>query len=66
MATCGVGGWLPGFLFRIQRFFTKGIGRDAQLSLLYAIIVYFSVTGFLGAYLLTRLYLQKTFNDASQ
>jgi len=53
-------------LFRIQRFFIKGIGQDAQLSLVYAIIVYFSVTGFLGAYLLTRLYLQKAFNDASQ
>jgi hypothetical protein len=34
------------------------------LSFAYALMLYFSITGFLGSYLLTRLFLQKAFREA--
>jgi len=43
----------------------KSIGGTGQVSFAYALMLYFSISGFLGAYLLTRLYLQKAFSDAS-
>jgi hypothetical protein len=41
------------------------LGGDARVSFAYAVMMYFTVTGFLGGYLLTRLYLQKAFENAS-
>lgn len=42
------------------------IGGEKQVSYSYAIIVYFSMSGFLSSYLLTRLFLQRAFNDANR
>jgi hypothetical protein len=41
-----------------------GADPCSQISFAYAVMVYFSVTGFLGSYLLTRLYLQKALREA--
>lgn len=43
----------------------KGLGGPDQVSFAYALMLYFSVSGFLGSYLLTRLYLQRALDDAS-
>lgn len=40
------------------------LGGDTQVSLAYSIMLYFSASGFLGSYLLTRLFLQRAFNKA--
>ena len=45
--------------------FAKGLGGPDQVSFAYALMLYFSVSGFLGSYLLTRLYLQRALDDAS-
>jgi hypothetical protein len=44
----------------------KSLGGEHQLSFGYAILVYFSTSGFLGSYLLTRLYLQLAFGRIGQ
>jgi hypothetical protein len=44
----------------------QGLGGRTQESFAYALMVYFSISGFLGSYLLTRLYLQKAFRQASE
>jgi hypothetical protein len=41
------------------------LGGDSRTSFAYAVMVYFTVSGFLGGYLLTRLYLQKAFQKAT-
>lgn len=38
---------------------------SAHLSFAYAILIYFSTSGFVGSYLLTRLFLQRAFDRAS-
>ena len=40
------------------------LGGNSRISFAYAVMMYFTVTGFLGGYLLTRLYLQKAFQKA--
>lgn len=42
----------------------QGTGGHNEVSFAYALIIYFSVAGFLGSYLLTRLYLQKALREA--
>ena len=44
----------------------KGLGGPDQVSFAYALMLYFSLSGFLGSYLLTRLYLQRALDDASK
>jgi len=39
------------------------LGGKDQASFAYALMLYFSITGFLGSYLLTRLFLQRAFRD---
>ena len=43
----------------------QGLGGPEQVSFASALMLYFSATGFLGSYLLTRLYLQHALDDAS-
>jgi hypothetical protein len=46
-------------------FIAQSIGGPAQTSFAYGLMAYFSISGFLGSYLLTRLYLQRAFRDAA-
>ena len=41
----------------------RALGGKDQASFAYALMLYFSITGFLGSYLLTRLFLQRAFRD---
>ncbi len=52
-------------LQQIAGFIAESFGGPGQVSFAYGLMVYFSVAGFLGSYLLTRLYLQKAFRDAA-
>ena len=40
------------------------LGGNHQVSFAYALMIYFSASGFLGCHLLTRLFLQQAFNNA--
>ena len=42
-----------------------GTGADYK-SFAYALLIYFSTSGFLGSYLLTRLFLQRAFSEANR
>ena len=42
----------------------ESLGGDKPESFAYAILIYFSTSGLLGSYLLTRLFLQRAFSDA--
>jgi hypothetical protein len=46
-------------------FIAESLGGHAQTSFAYGLMVYFSIAGFLGSYLLTRLYLQRAFREAA-
>lgn len=48
-------------LHMIAQIIAGSFGGDSRISFAYALMTYFSVSGFLGGYLLTRLYLQKVF-----
>lgn len=50
---------------RAAKLMAGSMGGDGQLSFAYAVLVYFSVTGLLGSYLLTRLFLQSAFTNAA-
>jgi len=52
-------------LQEMAEFIAQSIGGAAQASFAYGLMVYFSTAGFLGSYLLTRLYLQRAFRDAA-
>lgn len=39
------------------------LGGEHQVSFAYGLMIYFSASGFLGCYLLTRLFLQQAFNN---
>jgi hypothetical protein len=43
----------------------QALGGASQTSFAYALMVYFSIVGFFGGYLITRLYLQRAFGDAA-
>ena len=43
----------------------ESLGGPALKSFAYALMMYFAITGFLGSYLLTRLFLQPAFDDES-
>ena len=46
-------------------FIAQSLGGPSQTSFAYGLMIYFSVSGFLGSYLLTRLYLQIAFRNAA-
>jgi hypothetical protein len=46
-------------------FIAQTLGGSSQTSFAYGLMVYFSICGFLGSYLLTRLYLQRAFREAA-
>lgn|ERR1017187_3989035 len=46
-------------------FIAQTLGGASQTSFAYGLMIYFSIVGFLGSYLLTRLYLQRAFRDAA-
>ena len=52
-----------GFLDNCARVIAESLGGNEQKSFALALMLYFSITGFLGSYLLTRLYLQPAFNE---
>jgi hypothetical protein len=51
-------------LEKAAQMIAQALGGKSQESFAYALMVYFSISGFLGSYLLTRLYLQKAFREA--
>lgn len=57
---------LPEFLENLSRFFAKGLSTDPALTqtIASAIIVYFVIVGFIGGYLMTRIYLAQAFSRA--
>jgi len=56
---------LPDYLNRLSLFIASGLGSGAQAQVLsIAIILYFFVVGFLGGYLMTRIYLAQAFSRA--
>ena len=60
---------LPALLARLgqaAKLIAGSLGGDSRISFAYAVMMYFSVTGFLGGYLLTRLYLQTAFRDTDK
>ncbi len=58
---------VPGYLNSLSGFFALGLGGTTQLqSLAAAIIVYFVIVGFLGIYLMTRIYLAQVFSKADR
>jgi hypothetical protein len=46
-------------------FIAQSLGGPSETSFAYGLMIYFSVSGFLGSYLLTRLYLQIAFRNAA-
>ncbi len=57
----------PGYLNSLSGFFALGLGGGIELqSLAAAIIVYFIIVGFLGIYLMTRIYLAQVFSKADR
>lgn len=58
---------VPGYLNSLSGYFAVGLGGTVETqSLASAIIVYFVVTGFLGVYLMTRIYLAQVFSRADR
>jgi len=53
-------------LQEMAEFIAQSIGGAGQASFAYGLMVYFSTAGFLGSYLLTRLYLQRAFVNAAR
>jgi hypothetical protein len=54
-----------GILQQSAGFIAETLGGAGQTSFAYGLMVYFSIAGFLGSYLLTRLYLQRAFQNAA-
>jgi hypothetical protein len=59
---------LPHYLHRAALYVAGGLGapRDAAMSFAAALIVYFSVEGFLGGYLATRMFFQNAFQRSDE
>jgi CheY-like chemotaxis protein len=58
---------VPSYLNSLSVFFSSGLnGTVAAQSLASAIIVYFVIVGFLGVYLMTRIYLAQVFSKADR
>lgn len=56
---------VPGYLNRLSLFIASGLGNPLQSQVMaIAIVLYFSVLGFLGGYLMTRIYLAQAFSRA--
>ncbi len=56
---------IPDHLNRFSTFIAYGLGAEAKF-LAAALIVYFTVIGFLGGYLITRLFLARLFREADK
>ncbi len=53
---------LPGFVTKVAGYISAGsVDHSGSKALAVATLIYFAVTGFLGAYLLTRTYLTSVF-----
>jgi hypothetical protein len=52
-------------LLEAAGFIAQALGGSSQTSFAYGLLLYFSISGFLGGYLLTRLYLQRAFREAA-
>jgi hypothetical protein len=46
-------------------FIAQTLGGSSQTSFAYGLMMYFAIAGFLGSYLLTRLFLQRAFREAA-
>jgi CheY-like chemotaxis protein len=57
---------IPGLLDRAATFVARGLGAETQTGFAAAVIVYFAVVGFLGGYVLTRIYLTGAFRRADE
>ncbi len=58
---------VPSYLNSLSAFFSSGLDEKTQTqSLASAIIVYFVIVGFLGVYLMTRIYLAQVFSKADR
>lgn len=58
---------VPGYLNNLSGYFALGLGGTPQTqSLASAVIVYFVIVGFLGVYLMTRIYLAQVFSRADR
>lgn len=56
---------VTGYLGRLSLFIAGGLGNPTQSQVLaIALVLYFSVLGFLGGYLMTRIYLAQAFSRA--
>lgn len=56
---------VPGYLDRLSLFMAGGLGNPTQSKVMaIALVLYFAILGFLGGYVMTRIYLAQAFSRA--